>query len=163
MTMTTDVTEDQVVLTREGRHLLEARLGHLNRRVIPELRAALADREDDRAMYEWEWAVEDRALFERLLRVAVVAEDRPGGTDAVQLGDAVTVRLPDTQERFLIVHPLEAALDSVRISASSPLARAVLGRRAGDLVDVRSPAGRYRARILAVQRAGLLVRQEVAA
>jgi transcription elongation factor GreA len=92
-----------------------------------------------------------------------VAEDRPGGTDAVQLGDAVTVRLPDTQERFLIVHPLEAALDSVRISASSPLARAVLGRRAGDLVDVRSPTGRYRARILAVQRAGLLVRQEVAA
>jgi hypothetical protein len=43
----------QVVLTREGRHLLEARLGHLNRRVIPEL---------------------------RLLGVAVVAEDRPGVT-----------------------------------------------------------------------------------
>ncbi len=79
MTITTDVTEDQV-LTREGRHLLEARLGHLNRRVTPELRAALADREDDRAMYEWEWAVEDRALLERFLRVAVVAEDaaRPG-------------------------------------------------------------------------------------
>ena len=53
MTMTTDVTEDQVVLTREGRHLLKARLGHLEGRVIPEL---------------------------RLLGVAVVAEDRPGGT-----------------------------------------------------------------------------------
>ena len=53
MTMTTDVTEDRVVLTREGRHLLEARLGHLNERVIPELRAALVDREDAGAMYEW--------------------------------------------------------------------------------------------------------------
>jgi hypothetical protein len=53
MTMTTDVTEDRVVLTREGRHLLEARLGHLNERVIPELRAALVDREDARPMYEW--------------------------------------------------------------------------------------------------------------
>jgi transcription elongation GreA/GreB family factor len=39
----------------------------------------------------------------------------------------------------------------------------VLGRLAGDLVDVRSPAGRYRARILAVERAGMLVGQEVAA
>jgi transcription elongation factor GreA len=163
MTMTTDVTEDQVVLTREGRRLLEARLGHLNRRVIPELRAALADREDARPIYELEWAVEDGALLERLLGVAVVAEDRPGGTDAVQLGDAVTVGLPDTQERFLIVHPLEAALDSVRISASSPLGRAVLGRRAGDLVDVASPAGRYRAQILAVERTGMPLAAEVAA
>jgi transcription elongation GreA/GreB family factor len=113
-------------------------------------------------MYEWEWGVEDGALLEHLLGVAVVAEDRPGGSDAVQLGDAVAVRLSGAQERFLIVHLLEAALDSVRISASSP-GRAVLGRRAGDLVDARSPAGRYRARILAVEGAGLLVGQEVAA
>jgi hypothetical protein len=107
----------QVVLTREGRHLLEARLGHLNRRVIPEL---------------------------RLPGVAVVAEDRPGGSDtgpARRRGDG---GLPGTQQQFLFVHPLEAALDSVRISASSPLGRAVLGRRAGDLVDVASPAGRVR-------------------
>jgi hypothetical protein len=55
MTVTTDVTEDQVVLTRDGRRLLEAPLGHLKGRVIPELRAALADPEDARAMYEWEW------------------------------------------------------------------------------------------------------------
>jgi transcription elongation GreA/GreB family factor len=46
---------------------------------------------------------------------------------------------------------------------AAPLGRAVLVRRAGDLVDVASPAGRYRARILAVERAGLLVGQEVAA
>ena len=62
----------------------------------------------------------------------------------VQLVDVVTVGLPGTQQQFLFVHPLEAALDSVRISASSPLGRAVLGRRAGDLVDVASPAGRVR-------------------
>jgi hypothetical protein len=77
-----------VVLTQEGRRLLEARLGHLEEWVIPGLRAALVDREDAWAMYEW--GVEDGALLERLLGVAVVAEDRPGGTDAVQLGDAVT-------------------------------------------------------------------------
>jgi hypothetical protein len=35
MTAPTDVTDGQMVLTQEGRRLLEARLGHLNRRVIP--------------------------------------------------------------------------------------------------------------------------------
>lgn len=58
---------------------------------------------------------EGRRLLEGVLGVAVVAEDRPGGTDAVQLGDAAS-GLPDTQERFLDVHPLEAPLGSVRIS-----------------------------------------------
>jgi hypothetical protein len=52
-------------------------LGHLEERVIPELRAALVDREDARAMYEWEWGIEDGALLERLLGVAVVAETGP--------------------------------------------------------------------------------------
>jgi Putative transmembrane protein (PGPGW) len=60
-----------------------------------------------------------------------VAPTRPAG----RRGDG---GLPDTRERFLVVHPLEAPLDSVRISASLPLARAVLGRHAGDLVDVAS-------------------------
>lgn len=163
MTTTTDMTEDQVALTREGRRLLEERLGHLNRRIIPELRAALADREDDRPLHEYEWLVERSVRLERLLSVAVVAESQPRGTDAVRLGDAVTVQLPDTRERFLVVHPLEAPLDGVRISASSPLARVVLGRRSGDVVDVRSPGGRYRAQILAVERTGMPLAAEVAA
>ena len=40
---------------------------------------------------------------------------------------------------------------------SSPVTRAVLGRRAGDIVDVAGPVGRYRAQILAVERAGMPV------
>jgi transcription elongation GreA/GreB family factor len=157
MTTTIDMTADQVVLTREGRRLLEDRLGHLTRRTIPELRAALADREDDRPLYEYEREIRGSVRLERLLGAAVVAEGQSPGTDAIRLGDAVTVQLPDARERFLIVHPLEAPLDGVRISATSPLARAVLGRRAGDAVDVHSPAGVYRARILAVERAGIPV------
>jgi transcription elongation GreA/GreB family factor len=123
MTTTTDMTEDQVVLTREGRRLLEERLGHLNRQIIPELRAALVDREDDRPLHEYEWLVERSVRLERLLSVAVVAESQPRGTDAV----------------------------------------VVLGRRSGDVVDVRSPGGRYRAQILAVEPTGMPLAAEVAA
>lgn len=37
-------------------------------------------------------------------------------------------------ERFLIVHPVEAPLDDIRISVRSPLAQALLGHRAGEEV-----------------------------
>jgi hypothetical protein len=57
-------------------------------------------------------------------------------------------------ERFRLVHPLEAFLDDERISAESPLARALLGRAIGETVSVEAPAGRYRVRILATHRPG---------
>jgi hypothetical protein len=55
-------------------------------------------------------------------------------------------------ERFLLVDPVEAPLDQVRISAESPLARALLGRPVGEQVEVKAPGGRYRCRILATRR-----------
>jgi Transcription elongation factor, GreA/GreB, C-term len=105
----------EVILTRQGRHLLAARARRLRAHVLPELRAALADR----------------------------ARDERG--DAVEIAGG-------SPERFLIVHPVEAPLDDTRISAHSPLARALLGRRIGDDVEVHAPGGAYRCRILAAER-----------
>jgi transcription elongation GreA/GreB family factor len=70
----------------------------------------------------------------------------------VDLGTAVTVR--DGQgvmERFLIVHPVEAPLDDVRISVRSPLAQALLGHRVGEEVEVAAPSGPYTCQIVAVE------------
>lgn len=55
-------------------------------------------------------------------------------------------------ERFLLVHPVEGALDDLRVSAGSPLARAVLGRTIGNVGEVAAPAGSYPVRILATKR-----------
>jgi hypothetical protein len=55
-------------------------------------------------------------------------------------------------ERFLLVDPVEAPLDQVRISAESPPARALLGRPVGEQVEVKALSGRYRCRILATRR-----------
>jgi transcription elongation factor GreA len=74
------------------------------------------------------------------------------GAPEVELGKAVTVR--DAQgvvERFLIVHPIEARLDDMRISVRSPLAQALLGHRVGEEVEVAAPSGPYRCWIVAVE------------
>jgi transcription elongation GreA/GreB family factor len=132
-------------LTREGRRRLAERAHRL--------RADLDDRErEGRADADHGLAIVQLRRLSWLVDHATIAEDLPDDPDVVELGKAVTVR--DGQgavERFLIVHPVEAPLDEFRISARSPLAQA-LGHRAGEEVEVAAPTGRYRWRILAVER-----------
>jgi Transcription elongation factor, GreA/GreB, C-term len=94
------------------------------------------------------------ARLNRILGQAITTEElppeRPG---VVELGDEVRVEFAagDT-ERFLLVDPVEAPLDQLRISVESPLAQALLGRRVGEQVEVEAPAGRYQCRIVATGR-----------
>ncbi len=121
--------------------------------VLPRLRAALEDPErDGRVDAEYERAVDELRRLAWLVDHATVAEDLAGEPAVVDLGTAVTVL--DGQgvmERFLIVHPIEAPLDDVRISVRSPLAQALLGHRAGEEVEVAAPSGPYTCRIVAVE------------
>jgi transcription elongation factor GreA len=132
-----------VVLTQEGRRLLTQRAHALRVEVLPRLRAALEDPErDGRVDAEYERAVDELRRLTWLVDHATVAEDLAGELAVVDLGTAVTVR--DGQgvvERFLIVHPIEAPLDDVRISVRSPLAQALLGHRVGEEVEVAAPSG----------------------
>jgi transcription elongation GreA/GreB family factor len=143
-----------VVLTRQGRRLLAERAHQLRARVLPELRAAVDDRRrDGRADADYQRAVKELRPLSWLVEHAAHAEDLPDDPALVELGETVTVQVGGgAPERFLIVHPVEAPLDEERISADSPLARALLGRRIGDEVEVAAPAGAYRCRILAAER-----------
>ncbi len=63
----------------------------------------------------------------------------------VELGEAVTIRAEGEQPaRYVIVHPAEAVGGVGLVSSLSPLGRALLGRRIGDVVDVAAPGGDYR-------------------
>jgi transcription elongation factor GreA len=146
----------QVILTREGMRLFTERVRYLRVEVLPDLSAALGDRErDGRVEAHYEQAVNELRLLTRLIDHAAIAEDEPDAPGVVELGKAVTVQ--DGQgviQRFLIVHPVEAPLDDTRISIRSPLAQALLGHRVGEGVEVAAPTGPYRCRILAAERLG---------
>ena len=133
-----------VVLTPEGKQWLLAR-------------AAWLASEPDKAGWGNEGyarGAAELAQLHSILGQAITTEELPPEElGVVELGDEVTVEFAAGEtERFLLVDPVEAPLDQLRISVESPLAQAVLGRRVGEQVEVEAPAGRYRCRILATGR-----------
>jgi transcription elongation factor GreB len=82
------------------------------------------------------------AQLHSILGQAITTEELPPEQPGVvELGDEVTVEFAGGEtERFLLVDPVEAPLDQLRISVESPLARALLGRQVGEEVEVQAPA-----------------------
>jgi len=137
-------SEAAVVLTPDGQQWLLAR-------------AAWLASQPDQAGWGDEGFARGAAELARLhgiLGQAITTEELPPEQPGVvELGDEVTVEFGDGEtERFLLVDPVEAPLDQLRISVESPLAQALLGRRVGEQVEVQAPAGCYRCRILATRR-----------
>jgi transcription elongation GreA/GreB family factor len=142
--------EAPVVLTSEGQRRLAVRAAWLATELVPRL----AHHQAGWASGEYERAVSELARLTRVLSQARTTDELPTEDPAVvELGDEVVVELAagDT-ERFLVVDPVEAPLDDLRISVESPLAQALIGRRVGEQVEVNAPAGRYRCRILTTGR-----------
>ena len=73
--------------------------------------------------------------------------------DSVKFGSSVVIIDIDTdkESRYTIVGVAEADLDKGYISISSPLARAMLGKRAGDEFKVRLPKGESEFEILSIK------------
>lgn len=61
--------------------------------------------------------------------------------DVVRIGSRVRVRDADGEAEFAVIPPEDADPAAERISASSPLGHALLGRRLGEEVPFRAPGG----------------------
>lgn len=90
-------------------------------------------------------------LLRDRLRNAVVVEPADGG-GPVALGSTVTVREEEggAERRYTLVSATEADAPSGRLSFQSPLARALTGASAGDVVTFDAPRGTRRLRVVAV-------------
>ena len=142
--------EAPVVLTPEGQRRLAVRAAWLATELVPRL----AHHQAGWASGEYERAVSELARLTRILGQARTTDELPPEDPGiVELGDEVVVEFAaGGTERYLVVDPIEAPLDDVRISVESPLAQALIGRRVGEQVEVNAPAGRYRCRILTTGR-----------
>jgi transcription elongation factor GreA len=80
--------------------------------------------------------------LEALIKNATIIDEHHS-TDHVQIGSTVTVESPDGSESFTIVGSAEARPTEGRISNESPVGRALLGKKKGDKVLVRVPAGDF--------------------
>ena len=150
--MSTDTTTSAIVLTTAGRTWLEGRLERTLAR-LERVRSELQAERSDELIQELGQLREQSDELQSLLQRAVHPADVADDPTIVELGDEVEVEFPDgSRESFLVVHPVEAGMDEQRTSAEAPLARAVLGHRAGDRVTVTSPAGVYSCTIIGRQR-----------
>ena len=138
-----------VVLTREGRERLTERLRDLDTRILPQLHDRMwsSDRTggDEIALAA---ALSERQSIRSAMAVSVDAEAIDDDPNTVELGDFVTVRDQDgALETYRIVDPVEAPLDDIRVSSTSPFAVAALGRRVGEEIEIHPRIGepvRYR-------------------
>jgi transcription elongation factor GreA len=81
-------------------------------------------------------------LEDKLGRADVIDTSKLGG-DTVKFGATVSLIDEDTEEKktYQIVGDMEADVKSGKVSISSPIARALIGKRAGDSVQVNTPGG----------------------
>lgn len=96
--------------------------------------------------------IDSRVRFlSKRLEVLKVVRDLPAEREKIFFGAAITLLFEDGSERELrIVGPDEFDTARREISIDSPMARALLGKRAGDCVPVATPSGEQEVEIITV-------------
>lgn len=95
--------------------------------------------------------VEDRiASLESTLKNAEIVKEKHG--DSVELGSVVVVaKNANGNQKFTIVGSDEADMEKSKISNTSPLGVALMGKRTGDEVKVRTPKGNSIFKIVSIE------------
>jgi transcription elongation factor GreA len=90
-------------------------------------------------------------LEDKLSRAEIIDVSKLSGS-TVKFGATVTVFDEETEEekRYQIVGETEANVKDGRISVASPIARALIGKKVGDTVEVKTPKGGKSYEILTV-------------
>ncbi len=140
-------------MTAAGLQRLEEELRHLKGmerpaiiRAIAEARTHgdLSENAEYHAARERQSFIEGRiAELEEIVNSAEVIDPSQIKGDNVKFGAYVSVVDEDSEKEstFQIVGQHEADIKNGRISVSSPLAKALIGRKAGDTVSVPAPSG----------------------
>jgi len=146
-------------ITPEGLEALKAELDRLEgeaRRDIAERIKVARELGDLSENAEYHIAKEDQAHLEtkiarlnQRLRAARVVE-APAASEVVVFGATVTVADDESgrEATYTLVGPTEADLSAGKLSSESPMAKALMGRRPGDQVDVHTPRGVRRQRVV---------------
>jgi transcription elongation factor GreA len=153
---------DKYPMTPKGHERLKATLKQLvdvdrpaNARAIEVARGHgdLSENADYSAAKEEQGMIEARIReYSTKLALAEVIDPTTLSGDRVKFGATVTISDEEGEEKtYTIVGDDEADLKLGRISISSPVARALIGRSVGDSAVVQSPKGRREVEIVDVQ------------
>lgn len=155
--MTSDVVQ---YLSAEKLHKLQEELKKLKDEKIPLIAKRIDDArqmgdlsenaEYHAAREEMAWAQTRVQELDYILQnVEIISEDIHG--NVIQIGSSFTVEVNDKKKDYTIVGAQEADPLQGKISNESPIGQAFLGKKKGDKVEVKIPAGVQSYKILKVQ------------
>ena len=146
----------EVLLTAQGLEDLKARIEHLQ----TERRAEVAERIKEAREFgdisensEYDDAKNEQAMLEKQisdledkLRSAQVIDEKSVTNEIVSVGVTVHVKDQKTDKsvKYKIVGSAEANPSENKLSNESPVGKALLGKKRGDLVSVQVPRGPQR-------------------
>jgi transcription elongation factor GreA len=139
-------------LTQAEKEQLEAELAELEgprRAAMVEAIATARGFGDLSENFEYHAAKNEQGLLERRItmlrdRLSRVELVEAGAGDVVEVGSQVELEDEQGQRMQVRISAVEG------VSPDSPVGRALLGKKAGDEVDVEAPSGAWRARILSI-------------
>ena len=151
----------QTYLSQEGIETIKKELRELKTKKRQEIAKRLQEAKDlgdlsENAEYfeakEAQLFNENRiAELEKLLKNAVVIESS-SEEDIVRVGSTIEVKSNNDTEIFNIVGSAEAKPQEGKISNESPLGRAFLGRRIGDEIEIKTPNGITKYKIIKIEK-----------
>ena len=153
--------EKKTYLTKEGLEELKAELDELinvkrpaNITAIKEARALgdLSENADYDAARNEQAEIEGRIKkIEKMIENAEIIEE--ASTDKVSIGSTVLIKYVDDDDtdEYKIVGSQEADPFMSKISNESPIAKALLNKKVGDVVEVESPTGVYKIEITEIK------------
>jgi transcription elongation factor GreA len=158
------VKREPVPMTKAKYDELTAELASLRVKrveVIGDIQRAAADKDFKEnapfhAAREQKGHIEGKIMeIDEMLASAVITDDQPREqAQTISVGDTVVLEaVANGQEmRYKIVNPKEVAPSKGMISTVSPIGKAVLGKKEGDVVGVAVPAGKLQYHIKKVER-----------
>jgi transcription elongation factor GreA len=150
----------RVPVTREGLERLKAELEELKTVRRPAIVAAVAEARshgDLRENAAYDAARHDQMMnekrisdLEQLLRNADVLEDGAGTAGIVSVGTTVVVDFDGEEETYTIVGAVEAKPSLGKISNESPIGKALIGKRPGQVAQFPTPGGMRKLTVLRI-------------
>lgn len=154
--------EKKIVLTNEGFQKFEKELEELKsvkrKEVAAKIKVALSfgdlseNSEYDEAKNE-QAIIEARIVqLETMLRNVQVINEAEISTDVINIGSVVSIKEEDSNEieTYHIVGSSEADPLDGKISDESPIGKALISHKTGDIVEVETPSGLIKFKIISI-------------
>ncbi|MCD4669641.1 MAG: transcription elongation factor GreA [Actinomycetia bacterium] len=150
-------------LTKEGYNRLIEEKEELVSNKRREIAGRLKDAKDNTGNLsentEYEYAKNEQAFIEgRIEQITDILSkhviiDGNGHKDIVDLGSSIEVNDLDSnkKKKYLIVSSVESDPDNNKISDESPMGRALLGKKIGEEIQVKTPLSIIRLKVLKIR------------